>query len=83
MFQINLNGNQSVSKQDIYPENRCVGVGAVLMQDHDGKKYPVAYASRKLLDREQRYSVIEKECLAIVWALQNFQPYLYGISFII
>lgn len=29
--------------------------GAVLMQIYDGKKYPVAYASRKLIEREQRY----------------------------
>lgn len=33
------------------------GIGAVLLQEHDVRKYPVAYASRKLLDREQRYSV--------------------------
>lgn len=29
------------------------GVGAVLMQIHDGKKYPVAYASRKLKENKR------------------------------
>lgn len=60
------------------------GVGAVWMQVHDGKKYPVAYASSKLIEKEHRYLVIEKECLAIVVApLQKFQAYLYGRLFII
>ena len=44
-----------------------VGLGAVLMQEHEGILFPVSFASRKLLDREKRYSTIEKECLAIVW----------------
>ena len=60
------------------------GLGAVLSQ-HDplGEEHRVALASRKLLPRETKYSTIEKECLAIVWALQFFHVYLYGQSFTI
>ncbi|CAJ0924147.1 unnamed protein product [Ranitomeya imitator] len=39
------------------------------------------YLSRKLLPREVAYATIEKESLAIVWALQKLQPYLYGGNF--
>ena len=43
-----------------------VGVGAVLSQtDAEGCDHPVAYFSRKLLPRKQKYATIEKECLAI------------------
>jgi RNase H-like domain found in reverse transcriptase len=58
-----------------------IGIGAVLLQLVDGVKHPVLYASRKLLDRETRYSTIERELLAIVWAVQKFQLYLYGKPF--
>ena len=57
------------------------GIGAVLLQDHDGIMFPVAFASRKLLLREQNYSTIERECLAIVWTLQKFELYLSGRFF--
>ena len=31
-----------------------IGLGATLLQNRDGHIFPVAYASRKLLDREKR-----------------------------
>jgi hypothetical protein len=59
------------------------GLGAVLLQEKNEILHPVAYASRKLLDSESRYSTIEKECLAVVWAVQKFQPFLYGQTFVL
>ena len=59
------------------------GIGCVLMQKHGDQNFPVAYASRKLLPRETRYSTIEKEGLAIVWGIQKFQCYLYGKEFVL
>ena len=57
------------------------GLGAVLLQEHDGKLLPVSYASKKLTEREKKYSTIERECLAVVWAVRKFLIYLYGVEF--
>ena len=59
------------------------GIGGVLLQAESGVKWPVAYASRKLLPREESYATVEKECLTLIWAVQKFQRYLYGKQFII
>lgn len=59
------------------------GVGAVLLQEREGSLHPVAFASKKLSEREQRYSTIERECLAIVWATERFQRYLWGKPFLL
>ena len=60
------------------------GIGAVLSQmDDDNTDHPVAFYSRKLLDREEKYSTVEKECLAIKVAVEVFKVYLLGRHFII
>jgi transposase InsO family protein len=60
-----------------------VGIGAVLLQEFDGEKFPIAYASRKLNKAQRNYSVMEKESLAVVWGVQKFEPYLYGREFML
>ena len=60
-----------------------VGLGAVLLQEKNGEKFPTAYASKKMTPCQKRYSVIEKECLAIVWAVRKFQTFLFGKEFVI
>ena len=50
------------------------GLGACIMQDGA----PIAYASRSLNSTEQNYAQIEKETLAIVFAMEKFHNYVYG-----
>ena len=58
-----------------------VGVAAVLLQENEGKLYPVGYASKKLSLAEAKYPIIEKECLAVVWFIRCFKLYLAGKRF--
>ncbi|PIK42011.1 putative retrovirus-related Pol polyprotein from transposon [Apostichopus japonicus] len=57
------------------------GVGAILLQDIAGEMFPVTYASKKLNKCQKKYSVMKRECLAVVWAVRKFEPYLYGKEF--
>ena len=59
------------------------GLGAALMQLHDERLYPVAYASKKLASAETDYSTLEKECLDIVWGITKLRLYLAGKPFIL
>ena len=56
-----------------------LGIGAALMQE--GR--PLAYASRALTDPETRYATIEKEMLAIVFALEKWHHFAFGRRIII
>ncbi len=58
-----------------------VGAGAVLLQaDEAGIHRPVSYFSKKFSSYQLNYSVIEKEALALIWALQNFEVYVGSVS---
>lgn len=50
------------------------GAGAVLLQK--GIDHPVCYLSKKFSAAQCRYSTIEKEALAMLWALQHFEAYV-------
>ena len=48
--------------------------------DENKEKQPIAFISRALNDREIRYSVTEKEALALVWAVDKLHIYTENIS---
>ncbi len=56
------------------------GVGAVLLHEDDKKK-PTGFASKTLVAAEKGYSQLDKEGLAIVFAVTCFHEYLYGQPF--
>ena len=43
---------------------------------------PVASASRKLTESEQKWSTLDKETMAIVWSVEKFQSFLLGREFV-
>lgn len=58
-----------------------VAAGAVLLQeDKDGVDDPVCYFSKTFSKSQKNYSTIEKECLALVLALQHFEAYIISSS---
>ena len=60
------------------------GIGAVLSHSMDDQQErPIAYVSRTLSAAEKHYSQLEKEALAIIFAVKKFHKYIYGRYFII
>ena len=65
----------------VHTDASDVALGGVLSQVQDGLEKPIAYWSRQLSKAERNYSTIEREALAVVSAIKEFYPYLYGFSF--
>ena len=58
-----------------------VALGCMLAQlDDSGKERAVYYLSKRMLDYETRYVMIEHYCLALVWATRRLRHYMTEYS---
>ena len=58
------------------------GVGAVLSHVFPNREErPIEFMSRTLSVAEKKYAQIDREALAIVWAIKKCHVYLYGVKF--
>src|SRR5205809_1401620 len=63
----------------LYVRSMDHSLGALLAQHNDeGYEQAIYYLSRTLLGAEHRYRPVEKECLALVFAVQKMRHYLVG-----
>ncbi|GFY29179.1 retrovirus-related Pol polyprotein from transposon opus [Trichonephila clavipes] len=61
---------QALTEQfNLFTDASGVGIGTVLHQNHR----PVAFTSRTLNKAERNYTVTERECLVVIWALNKFR----------
>ena len=65
----------------LYTDASTAGLGAILAQVREGKERIICCASRSLNQAEKAYPATKLECLAIVWAVAKFCPYLMSMSF--
>lgn len=63
----------------IFTDASADGLGAMLTQKQiDGSEKPVAFLSRSLKNSERRYSSVELEFLAIIYALRTWKNFILG-----
>jgi hypothetical protein len=66
----------------VHVDASTITLGAILAQPGAGDlNHPIAFARRNLSESEKNYNTTERECLAMVYALQNFRNYLLGKHF--
>ncbi|XP_055588760.1 uncharacterized protein K02A2.6-like [Uranotaenia lowii] len=67
---------------ELYVDASPVGLGAVLSQrDKFGTPRIISFASKGLTKAERVYPQTQREALAVVWGVEKFYPYLFGIEF--
>lgn len=62
----------------LYCDASLLGIGCVLAQRQNNEEKTIAYASRALTPTEYKWSIAERECLAVMFGLQRFHEYCYG-----
>lgn len=61
--------------------DKCLG--AVLQQKHGNTWRPIAFYSKTLSEAQQKYSVYDRELLAIYTAVKHFRRYIEGLDVVI
>ncbi|OBZ81681.1 Transposon Tf2-6 polyprotein, partial [Choanephora cucurbitarum] len=69
------------TEYNLYCDASEVGIGACLAAITDEGEKPVLYLSRKLQPAETRYPTVEKELLAVIYALKKLRKYLLDRKF--
>ncbi|KAG0755447.1 hypothetical protein G6F33_011500 [Rhizopus arrhizus] len=67
----------------LYTDASDIGLGAVLVQFDEilNEDRPICFLSRKLMVSEMNYPTVEKELLAVIYALKKLRKYLLDKSF--
>lgn len=67
----------------LHTDASSLGFGGILMQRqaYDNDYHPVMFFSRKTTEAESKLHSFELETLAVVYSLQRFKVYLFGIHF--
>ena len=65
----------------LYMDALIAGLSAIFAQIREGKERIICCASRSLNQAEKAYPATKLECLAIVWAVAKFRPYLMSMPF--
>ena len=68
---------------EILCDSSDYAVGAVLGQTKDKKHHTIVYASKTLTGAQLNYVTMEKEVLAVVFAIDKFRSYLVGAKVIV
>ena len=50
-------------------------------QQENHERKPVLFASRVSTYFDAKYSISELELLAVVWSIEHFKNYMYGVNF--
>ena len=66
----------------LYTDASGDSIGFNLTQIRHGRERAIVYGGRNFSDIEKKYSVIERESLSVVVAIQKCRPYLLGNHFI-
>ena len=67
----------------VYTDASGAAVGAALVQGDGDQQNVIEYVSKQLNLAKRNYSVIEREALAVVWAISKFRPYIDSMHFVV
>jgi len=51
-------------------------IGSILVQEKDGIRRPIGFASRSLKPAVKNYCMSEKNCLAMLWSNKKFRGFI-------
>jgi hypothetical protein len=66
----------------LHTNYNTLGIDVIFNQlDEEAKEYVITYASQSNNKAKSNYSSYEGECLAVIWVVIHFRPYLYDTNF--